>query len=105
MVGEDLNVVAQLAKCCRCRTCGQAGAHNEDGELTAVQWRHKFHVVLVVVPHVLHRNAVWLVGFQDATGRNTVNNRLRVREIWVLAQEFSISHGVIQTFLSVLVPS
>jgi len=93
MEGEDLHLVAQLAQCGRGGTGGQAGTNHENLKLAAVQRGYQLHVVLLVGPHILHRHAVRLFRFEDLAGGDARNNGLWVREIWVLALEFSISHG------------
>ena len=92
MVGEDLDVVAQLAEGGSCGTGRQTGTNNNDLELAAVQRGDQLHVVFLVAPHVLHWDAVWLVGLQNSASGDARNNRRRVRERWVFALEFSVRH-------------
>src|SRR5699024_784151 len=81
VVGERLHVVAEFTECRGGGATGQAGADNQDAELATVQWGDQVHVVLVVVPHVLHRHADRLMCIQDGAWGDLRKDGRRVVEL------------------------
>ena len=80
VVGEHLDVVAQLAECGSCGATGQAGADDEDAELVAVQRRHHSEVLLGILPLLVLADYVGCVVLQDLADGHALDDGFRRRE-------------------------
>ena len=104
MVGERLDVVAQLTECSRRAAAGEAGADDEDAELAAVEVGDQVVVVLLPFPGVLHRNALGSVIFEDPARGDTVDTGSRLGEVG-LGVSFRVSAHSVITFRNLVDPA
>ena len=93
MVGKDLHVIAELAKCRSGCATGQAGTDDQDGEFTAVQRGDQVHVVFVVIPHIPHRDALWFRVVQDLAWGDPIDDRVWLAELFT-SRSISVAHNL-----------